>query len=70
MNEVEQGIKDIMTKTIQSDFKKFYIKGFIAGYKTCYKTIYKKIENMTSAKQIKSFIKSEADKIKLEENSD
>lgn len=70
MNDVEQKIKDIMTKTIQSDFKKFYIKGFIAGYKTCYKTIYKKIENMTSAKQIKNFIKSEADKIKLEENSD
>lgn len=66
MNEVEQEIKDIMTKTIQSDFKKFYIKGFIAGYKTCYKTIYKKIEDMTSAKQIKNFIKAESDKIKIE----
>lgn len=66
MNEVEQGIKDIMTQTLQADFKKFYIKGFIAGYKTCYKTIYKKIENMTSAKQIKNFIKAEADKIKIE----
>lgn len=66
MNEVEQGIRDIMAKTLQTDFKKFYIKGFIAGYKTCYKTIYKKIEDMTSAKQIKNFIKAEADKIKIE----
>lgn len=70
MNDVEQEIKDIMSKTIQADFKKFYIKGFVAGYKACYKTMYKKIDSMTSAKQIKNFIKSEIEKIKIDENSD
>lgn len=59
-------LKDIMKKNIESDFKKFYIKGFIAGYKVCYSNIYKKIAHMTSAKEIKDFIKGEADKIKID----
>lgn len=66
MNDIKKEIQDIMTKTIQSDFRKFYIKGFIAGYKACYKSIYKKINDMTSAKQIKKFIKDELDRIKID----
>lgn len=59
-------LKDYMEKTFETDFKKFYIKGFTAGYKVCYSNIYKKIANMTSAKEIKNFIKGEANKIKLD----
>lgn len=59
-------LKEFMKKNIESDFKKFYIKGFTAGYRVCYSNIYKKISSMTSAKEIKEFIKNEADKIKID----
>lgn len=68
MNE-NKNIEEIIKEKVNKDYEKFYIKGMVVGYRTCLAVISKAIADMSSARKIKSYIKSQLEKIKIE-NSD
>lgn len=58
----EKELEQIISKAIEKDLEKQFIRGMVTGWNSCAKALYKKCINLTSAKKIKEVIKEESAK--------
>ena len=58
----EDKLKEIIATAIEPKLKEQFTLGLMAGWSACAESLYKQASTMTSAKDIKSMLKEEANK--------
>lgn len=62
---MNEDLKNIVAQAIEPKLKEQFINGVNAGWTACAQSLYKQISSLTSAKEIKKVIKTEADKVHI-----